>query len=86
MDTSTSRGYRGYDELVAADYLVAMGARQVILEECFARLEGEIRADPATSSNGSHTLPNGLSASFERIINEQRDELFVFGPKVPSEN
>jgi len=47
-----------------------------------------VRAGPATSTNGSHALPDGLSASFERIINEQREhELIVFGlPKVSSEN
>jgi len=68
-------------------YLVAMDTRQVIPEERFARLEVEMRADSVTSTDGSHTLPDGLSASFERIINEQRDhELFVFGSKIPSEN
>ncbi|KYM83280.1 hypothetical protein ALC53_06243 [Atta colombica] len=52
-----------------------------------ARLEVEVRAGFATSTDGSHTLPDGLSASFERIINEQRDhELFVFRSKIPSEN
>ncbi|KYN29356.1 hypothetical protein ALC57_01203 [Trachymyrmex cornetzi] len=68
--------------------LVAVGARQVTLEERIARLEGEVRADPATSVGGFHALPDGLSASFDRIINEQRNhELIVFGlPKVPSEN
>ena len=34
-------------------------------EERLVRLEGEVRADPATSADGSHALPNGLSASFE---------------------
>ena len=61
------------------------GYKACILEEHFARLE--VRASSATSTDGSHTLPDGLSANFERIINEQRDhELFVFRPKVPSEN
>ena len=55
--------------------LVAMGARQV-LEECFTRLEGEMRADLAISAGGSHAVPDGLSASFERIINEQRDHSY----------
>ena len=68
-------------------YLVAMDTRQVIPEERFARLEVEVHAGSATSFDGSHTLPDGLSASFERIINEQRDhKLFVFGSKVPLEN
>ncbi|KYM75844.1 hypothetical protein ALC53_13909 [Atta colombica] len=55
--------------------LVAIGiARQVILEERFARLEGEVRARPATSTGSS-------------IINERDHELIVFGlPKVLSEN
>ena len=66
-------------------YLVAMGTRQVIPEERFARLEVEMRAGSATSTDGSHTLPDGLSASFERIINEQRDHE-LFGSKIPSEN
>ncbi|KYQ58963.1 hypothetical protein ALC60_02026 [Trachymyrmex zeteki] len=60
--------------------LVAMGARQVILEERFARLEGKVIIGPAISADGSHALPDKLSANFERIINEQRDyELIVFG-------
>ncbi|KYN42048.1 hypothetical protein ALC56_03517 [Trachymyrmex septentrionalis] len=65
-----------------------MDARQVILEERFVRLEGEVRTDPATFTDGSHALPDGLSASFERIINEQRNyELIIFDlPKVPSKN
>ena len=47
-----------------------------------------MRADLAISAGGSHAVPDGLSASFERIINEQRDhELIVFNlPKVSSEN
>ncbi|KYN10290.1 hypothetical protein ALC57_17576, partial [Trachymyrmex cornetzi] len=67
--------------------LVAVSARQVTLEERIARLEEEVRAGSVTSAGGSHALPDELSASFERIISEQRyDELIVFGlPKVPSE-
>ena len=62
-------------------------ARQIILEERLARLEGKVRAGPAISADSSHTLPDGLSTSFERIISEQRNELIVFGlSKVPSEN
>ena len=46
-----------------------------------------MRAGPATSADGSYALSDGLSASFERIINKQRDHEFVFGlSKVPSEN
>ena len=63
---------------------VAISTRQVIPEERFARLEVEVRAGSATSTDGFRTLPDGLSASFERIINDH--ELFVFGSKVPSEN
>jgi len=36
--------------------LVAMSARQIILEERFARLEREVRAGPATSAGSSHAL------------------------------
>jgi len=65
-----------------------MSARQVILEERFARLEEEVRVGPATSAGSFHALLDELSASFERIINEQTNhELIVFGlPKVSSEN
>ena len=60
-----------------------MGTRQVILEKHFARLKGKVRAGLATSVGGSHVLSDGLSVSFERIINE----LIVFGLlRVPSEN
>ncbi|KYN44110.1 hypothetical protein ALC56_01426 [Trachymyrmex septentrionalis] len=38
--------------------LAAMDTRQVILEECLAKLEVEVRADPASSADGSHALPN----------------------------
>ncbi|KYN35800.1 hypothetical protein ALC56_09852 [Trachymyrmex septentrionalis] len=36
--------------------LVAMSARQIILEERFARLERAVRAGPATSAGSSYTL------------------------------
>ncbi|KYN37528.1 hypothetical protein ALC56_08105 [Trachymyrmex septentrionalis] len=36
--------------------LVAMSARQVILEERFARLQGKVRAGPATSAGSSYAL------------------------------
>jgi len=61
---------------------INMGTRQVILEKHFARLKGKVRAGLATSVGGSHVLSDGLSVSFERIINE----LIVFGLRVPSEN
>jgi len=71
--------------------LAAMGAKQVILEERLAKLEGEMRAGPATSADDSHALSDELSACFERIMGllpEQRDhDLIVFDlTKVLSEN
>ena len=69
-DGSTGGGDRSAD-------LVAMSARQVILEERLARLEGEVRAGLAIFADFcSYVLSNGLSASFERIINEQRDHSY----------
>ena len=44
--------------------LVAMGARQVILEERFARAGG-VRAGSATSADDSHALLDELSVSFK---------------------
>lgn len=62
---------------------INMGTRQVILEKHFARLKGKVRAGLVTSAGGSHVLSDGLSVSFEHIINE----LIVFGLlRVPSEN
>lgn len=62
---------------------INMGTRQVILEKHFARLKGKVRAGLVTSAGGSHVLLDGLSVSFERIINE----LIVFSLlRVPSEN
>jgi len=50
-----------------------LAARQVVLEERRARLEGQAHFGLADSTVGSHVLEDELAANFERIVNEQRD-------------
>ncbi|KYQ53815.1 hypothetical protein ALC60_07298 [Trachymyrmex zeteki] len=50
---------------------------QDILEERCARLEGEACSDLMNSTNGSRILANGLAASFEHMVNEQRDHELI---------